>query len=181
MSKTVVTVEMDDKLRTLKEFFDHVQFHHLLVVEAGKLFGVVSDRDLLKALSPKLGTISESEKDAATLNKRVHQIMTRNPISLHPEASVLDAVHMFNTHRISCIPIVDTDRQPVGLHRMALARTPMVIAADILRSCTAQQQKSASRRSGTADHGAMAAALVAVINTPNVLACVQIPIAHRRC
>jgi acetoin utilization protein AcuB len=115
MSKTVVTVEMDDKLRTVKEIFDHMKFHHLLVVEAGKLIGVVSDRDLLKALSPKLGTISESEKDAATLNKRVHQIMTRNPMSLHPEASVLDAVNMFNTHRISCIPIVDIDRQPVGL------------------------------------------------------------------
>jgi len=41
--------------------------------------------------------------------------MTRNPISLHPGASVLDAVNMFNTHRISCIPIVDIDRQPVGI------------------------------------------------------------------
>ena len=46
MSKTVVTVEMDDMLRTVKEIFDHMKFHHLLVVEAGKLFGVVSDRDL---------------------------------------------------------------------------------------------------------------------------------------
>src|SRR5450755_1770774 len=115
MSTKVVSVDMDDKLSTVKELFDRLKFHHLLVVEAGKLFGVVSDRDLLKALSPKLGTISESEKDAATLNKRVHQIMTRNPISLHPEASVLDAVNMFNTHRVSCIPIVNIDRQPVGI------------------------------------------------------------------
>ena len=115
MSKKVVSVAMDDKLSTVKELFDRLKFHHLLVVESGKLVGVVSDRDLLKALSPQLGTIAESEKDAATLNKRVHQVMTRRPISLHPEASVLDAVNLFNTHRISCIPIVNIDCQPVGM------------------------------------------------------------------
>jgi acetoin utilization protein AcuB len=115
MSKKVVSVEMDDKLSAVKELFDRLKFHHLLVVESGKLVGVVSDRDLLKALSPKLGTISESEKDAATLNKRVHQVMTRNPFSLHPEASMQDAVDMFNAHRISCIPIVNIDNQPVGM------------------------------------------------------------------
>jgi acetoin utilization protein AcuB len=67
MSKKVVSVEMDDKLSAVKELFDRLKFHHLLVVESGKLVGVVSDRDLLRALSPKLGTISESEKDAALL------------------------------------------------------------------------------------------------------------------
>jgi acetoin utilization protein AcuB len=115
MTKNLVSVKMDDKLSTVKELFDRLKFHHLLVVESGKLVGVVSDRDLLKALSPKLGTVSESETDTATLNKRVHQVMTRSPISLHPEASVQDAVEIFNTHRISCIPIVNIDRQPVGI------------------------------------------------------------------
>jgi acetoin utilization protein AcuB len=115
MSNTVVTVEMDDQLRTVKEIFDNMKFHHLLVVDAGKLAGVVSDRDLLKALSPRLGTLAESDIDTATLNKRVHQIMTRNPVSLHPEASVLDAVNLFNTHRVSCIPIVDNNQHPVGI------------------------------------------------------------------
>jgi acetoin utilization protein AcuB len=115
MTKNLVSVKMDDKLSTVKELFDRLKFHHLLVVESGRLVGVVSDRDLLKALSPKLGTVSESEKDTATLNKRVHQVMTRSPISLHPEASVQDAVDIFNTHRISCIPIVNIDRQPVGI------------------------------------------------------------------
>jgi len=115
MSKRVVTVEMDDKLNTVKEIFDNLHFHHLLVVEEGKLLGVVSDRDLLKALSPNLGTSTESFKDTATLNKRVYQIMTRDPITLHPEASILDATKVFNSHRISCIPIVDKEGKPVGI------------------------------------------------------------------
>ena len=115
MTKKVVTVEMDDKLSVVKDIFENSKFHHLLVVEEGKLFGVVSDRDLLKALSPNLGTMTETYKDAATLNKRVHQIMTRKPITLKPSATVKDAVSLFNQHRISCLPIVDDEFRPVGI------------------------------------------------------------------
>lgn len=115
MSTKVVSVELDDRLAVVKDIFDHMKFHHLLVVENKKLIGVVSDRDLLKAISPKLGTAAESEKDVATLNKRVHQIMTRSPLTLPPDASLGDAVNLFNTHRVSCIPIIDDDRTPVGI------------------------------------------------------------------
>ena len=48
MSTKVVTVEFDDTLASVKEIFDTLKFHHLLVVEKNELFGVVSDRDLLK-------------------------------------------------------------------------------------------------------------------------------------
>ena len=47
MSKSVVTVAMDDPLSRIKETFDRHGFHHLLVVDAGELVGVISDRDLL--------------------------------------------------------------------------------------------------------------------------------------
>jgi acetoin utilization protein AcuB len=115
MTKRVITVELDDKLATVKDIFEHMHFHHLLVVDEGRLCAVISDRDLLKALSPNLGTSRESYEDIATLNKRVHQIATRNPITLPPDASVQDAVTVFNTHSISCIPIVDGADKAVGI------------------------------------------------------------------
>jgi acetoin utilization protein AcuB len=99
----------------VKELFDRNKFHHLLVVDADRLFGVVSDRDLLKALSPNLGTLTETPKDTATLNKRVHQIMTRKPVTLRNDATVADAVNLFNAHRVSCIPIVDEEFRPIGV------------------------------------------------------------------
>lgn len=34
MSKSIVTVEPDDSLETVKEIFDSVRLHHLLVVES---------------------------------------------------------------------------------------------------------------------------------------------------
>jgi acetoin utilization protein AcuB len=115
MSETIVTVEMDDSLKVLKEIFDKVKFHHLLVVESGRLYGVISDRDLLKALSPNIGSISETAEDRATLNKRAHQIMTRKPVTLSPKAGINDAIEVFKNHKISCIPVVDEERKPVGI------------------------------------------------------------------
>lgn len=115
MTKKIVTVELDDTMKTVKGIFDNLKFHHLLVIESGKLIGVVSDRDLLKAISPNIGTMSETFDDEATLNKRVYQVMTRKPITLRPEAPIGDAVNLFNAHRISCIPIVDREFRPVGI------------------------------------------------------------------
>ena len=115
MSSPVVTVELDDSVALVREIFANTNFHHVLAVEDGRLFGVVSDRDLLKALSPNLGTASEKASDTATLNKKVHQIMSRNPICLAQHESVHKAIELFEEHAISCIPIVDENRIPVGI------------------------------------------------------------------
>lgn len=115
MTPTVVTVEMDDPLSLVKDIFDNTSFHHLLVVNEHRLLGVVSDRDLLKALSPYLGTAAETRRDLVSLDKKVHQIMTREAVTLQPKAHVYDAVEVFNTHKISCIPIVDSSDHVKGI------------------------------------------------------------------
>lgn len=115
MTEKVITVEMDDKLLTVKEIFDNLKLHHLLVTENGLLFGVLSDRNLLRALSPNLGKLSETAKDQETLNQRVHQIMTRKPITLPPEAPIREAANLLISRNLSCIPIVDEHFKPVGI------------------------------------------------------------------
>lgn len=115
MSRNVVTVGLDDTLALVKEIFDHSKFHHLLAMEHGELLGVVSDRDLFKALSPNIGTSVETYKDTATLNKRVHQIMSRKPKCLREDATVDAAIDLFVEHAISCIPILSADDRLVGI------------------------------------------------------------------
>lgn len=115
MTKHLVTVELDDRLTVVKRKFEQFAFHHLLVVEEGKLYGVLSDRDLFKAISPKVGMPGETHQDAATLNKKVHQIMTRKPICLKADDDIYQAISTFNQYRISCIPIVSEQNHPVGI------------------------------------------------------------------
>ena len=115
MTKRVVTVGFDDTLDTVKDIFEQSGFHHLLVVEDRALQGVVSDRDLLRALSPFIDSVVETQRDIGTLSRRVHQIMSRKPVTLRPDADVAEAISLFLNHPVSCIPIVDSEFHPVGI------------------------------------------------------------------
>lgn len=133
MTRSVISVGVQDTLATVKEIFDNAGFHHLLVVEGDELIGVVSDRDLLKAVSPNIGTPLETPDDILTLEKRVYQIMSTNLIVLTDDACVGDAVNTFNNHIISCIPVVDSQQRPVGI----------ISWRDILRILPVHREESA--------------------------------------
>ncbi|MFY0665531.1 MAG: CBS domain-containing protein [Natronospirillum sp.] len=115
MTRKVVSIGMDDTLAEVKTIFDNTRFHHLLVIQSGNLVGVVSDRDLLKAISPNLGTAAETPKDLATLDKKVHQVMTRKPIVVNETAAVHEAVSLINEHGVSCLPVVNDAGKMVGI------------------------------------------------------------------
>lgn len=115
MTTRLVTVSMDDELNVIKEIFDNVSFRHLLVVDDEVLVGVISDRDLLRAISPNAGTLVETARDKSTLAKRTHQIMSREPKTLSVDCTVENVIDLFASHTISCIPVVDADFKPVGI------------------------------------------------------------------
>lgn len=115
MTTRVVTVNMDDKLTVVKEIFDHVRFHHLMVVEEEELIGVISDRDLLKEISPFLETTSEQSRDLRTLKKKAHQIMSRAPITARQDMEVREAASLLVDKHISCLPVVDEDNHLLGI------------------------------------------------------------------
>jgi acetoin utilization protein AcuB len=115
MTKDVVTIDMDTSLKTINRIFDDRRFHHLLVVENNELCGVISDRDLLKALSPFLNTLAEQDRDLSTLKKRAHQIMSRKLITITKEASSEDAARLMLRENISCLPVISSDGQIEGI------------------------------------------------------------------
>ncbi len=115
MTTRPVSVQMDDPIENVKKIFESTGFHHLLVLEKRTLVGIISDRDLLKTLSPYLGTDAEMVRDTATLEKRAHQIMTRTPITVKPEQGIYDALELFLRYKLSCLPVVNDERRPVGI------------------------------------------------------------------
>lgn len=116
MTPRVATVEMDDALDVVRDIFEKARFHHLLVLdEEGRLAGVISDRDLLKALSPYLGTGAEQDRDRFTLTKHAHQIMTRDPVTAAPDLGVREAAQLLIRRGISCLPVVEPGGAIAGI------------------------------------------------------------------
>jgi acetoin utilization protein AcuB len=116
MTKSVVTVHMDDTLNRIQEIFEESKFHHLLVTDQGRVVGVISDRDLLKHLSPFAGNaLMERKQDLNLLKRRAHQIMHRKPVVARPDMPVADATALLLRERISCLPVVTGDRRVCGV------------------------------------------------------------------
>jgi acetoin utilization protein AcuB len=110
------SLQPDDSLRTAASLFEREHFHHVVILEHGRVFGVVSDRDILKAISPFVGNpILERSQDVNTLNRRVHQIMSRKPVTVGSECSIAAAAERMLTQHVSCLPVVDDDGSLMGI------------------------------------------------------------------
>ena len=116
MTPQVHTLHLDDSLRTAASLFEREHFHHVVVLERGRVHGVVSDRDILKAISPFVGNpMLERPQDLSTLKKRVHQIMTRKPVTIGPDQTVAAAADLILSQRVSCLPVVDEGGALLGI------------------------------------------------------------------
>ncbi|MGE0614194.1 MAG: SIS domain-containing protein [Bacteriovoracia bacterium] len=82
----------------------------VLVVEGGKLVGIVTDGDIRRALKHR-------EK---FFGLKATDVMTRNPITITPERSALDALEMMEgrASQISVLPVVDEQKNWKGLIRL---------------------------------------------------------------
>jgi acetoin utilization protein AcuB len=115
LTTTPITVGLDDNLAKIKRIFDTHAFHHLLVVAEGELFGVISDRDVLRAVSPFVDSPSERAMDAATMKRHAHQIMTRKPVTATGDEPVDVAARRMLEANVSCLPVVDEKDQVIGI------------------------------------------------------------------
>jgi len=118
MQTNVITIGMDDTLEHIQKLFEKHKFHHVLVVEEGELLGVISDRDVLKEISPHINTLSEDSRALQTLKKKAHQIMTRTPITAEKHTRMEDAAKLMLDKVISCLPIVSESGQIEGILSM---------------------------------------------------------------
>lgn len=116
MTKGLITISMDATLLEAKEIMENENIRHLPVVDDdNKLAGFITERDILMNISPRLGTISEKKEDRETLGKKVHRVMTRNPITVTLDSDVADAAKILASKKISGIPVVDDKGVLMGI------------------------------------------------------------------
>ncbi|QBG37490.1 CBS domain-containing protein [Litorilituus sediminis] len=116
MSTKLVTLHLDDDLSKAKDVFNTHNIHHILILDDdNKLAGVITDRDLFKHLSPTVGTSKESPKDISLMQRKMHQIMSRELISAKKEQSLNEAVLLFHDNHISCLPVTNEQGKAIGI------------------------------------------------------------------
>ncbi|NOQ63697.1 MAG: CBS domain-containing protein [Methyloprofundus sp.] len=118
MTKKVFTVEPHDMIDRVFFLIHYEKVRHLPVVEKGKVVGIVSDRDLYKALGPKSNSNSiaaEGTTELHVLPKKVVHIMHRGVITVKTDTYASKAASLMAENKIGALPVVDSKNKLVGI------------------------------------------------------------------
>ena len=109
-----VTATMETRLPDLVRLLQRRGFRHLPIVDAGKLVGIVSDRDLKQSMTSAALATEGTARDRLLDDLTAGQIMARALITIGPMSGVEEAAGLMATRKISAVPVVEGDRL-VGL------------------------------------------------------------------
>jgi acetoin utilization protein AcuB len=107
MTRKLVTVSPDLSIAEIQSMFSQFQIHHLLVVEEGKLIGLISDRDVLRSVSPFVNTAAEEKKDSFTLTRKARQIMSTQLVTVESKLGIREACDLILQRQVGLLPVVD--------------------------------------------------------------------------
>lgn len=107
MSTDLFTVSPDDLIDLAASVMDWRHIRHVPVEEAdGRLVGLVTHRGLLRMM------ISRAVSQTKPIT--VREIMVKDPVTVSPSTSSLEAMELMRRHRVGCLPVVDSN-QLVGI------------------------------------------------------------------
>ena len=92
-----ITVAPEDTLGEVAEKMNHQNVGAVIVRDYGRLIGILTERDMLRAMASRVHT-----SDA-----RVRQWMTADPITASPEMPLDDAAKVMLDHGFRHLPVVD--------------------------------------------------------------------------
>ncbi|MDK9708806.1 MAG: CBS domain-containing protein [Desulforhopalus sp.] len=117
MSKDLITVGPDVTIFEAKKLMVEKEIRHLPVTDvAGKLLGIVSDRDIRAAMPSTL--LKKSDYDstlAKIMNYPVRDIMTSNPLTIYAYYTIQDSLLVMQKKKVGALPVIDQDGYLKGL------------------------------------------------------------------
>lgn len=110
MTAPVVTFFAEQTLPLADDVMRIHKFRHLPVIEPdGRLVGLVTQRDILRAQISDLTGLSDAERRARQEEVRIRQLMTRDVWSARPDMLASHAAQTLLDHRYGCMPVVNAD------------------------------------------------------------------------
>ena len=116
MSTFLLTAQPDDPLHQVSALMEDRKVHHVLVVESGRLVGILSSADLLKLallLSPE--PVGEPPHSKDQLGLCVRDVMERNVVSVNSNASLREVASALSLGGYHALPVLSVDGTPVGI------------------------------------------------------------------
>jgi acetoin utilization protein AcuB len=116
MTKDPITISEDTSMIKAIHIMKEHRFRRVPVVSpAGKLVGMVTDRDLKEASPSKATTLDVHELYYLLAELPVKEIMTRNPISVDHDDTVEHAAQIMLENTISGLPVVNKEGKITGI------------------------------------------------------------------
>ena len=116
MTRKPEIVKPSDSMEDVRKIFEKRGFHHIPVVDNGKLVGLVSYTDYLQLIR----TIFDNTMDVRVNEKVLHamvveEVMTKHVLCLNPTDSAETALRIFKTNQFHSLPVVDDHQHLVGI------------------------------------------------------------------
>ena len=116
MTKNPVTCSPDMSIQDASDLMAREHVHRLPVLDkGGRLVGVISEKDILKAAPSPASTLSAYETNYLLSKLTVKKIMSRNPVTVTKDTTVEDAATMMVDQDLSCLPVLE-DGKLVGIY-----------------------------------------------------------------
>ncbi len=113
MTRTPVRVKSGDSCEDVFRMFQENCIRHAPVVDGGQLVGVVSERDLMRAL-PWLIADVDARTEAKPSDTTVKSVMAARPVTCGLNDPLDEVALEMESNKIGCMPVVDRG-QLVGL------------------------------------------------------------------
>lgn len=107
MQAELITITPETALPEALRLVQRRGVRHLPVVENGNLVGIVSDRDLKRAMPSAATSLSAQELNYLLDRVTVGEFMTRGVITIAPMFPVEEAARLMVTEKISALPVTE--------------------------------------------------------------------------
>lgn len=110
MTANPFTVRPDNTMPEAMELMATHHIRHLPVVEDGRVVGVLSQGDIDAAGPSRATTFSAGEVNYLLHKLKVAKVMSRDPLTIAPDALLEEAALAMRDNKIEMLPVVDGDR-----------------------------------------------------------------------
>jgi CBS domain-containing protein len=110
MSRPPLLARPTTTLADARRMMEHCHVRRLAVVQDGRLVGIVTWGDLRAAQPSAATTLSVYEWRALLSQATIAECMTRDPITIAPDATTLEAAQQMLEHKIGGLPVLECGR-----------------------------------------------------------------------